>query len=119
MIKVEAVVRPEKVNQVLNALQEAGCGGFHYGNVTGQGKQQGVEVFTGRGGQLVNRSAMPKTVITTVIADDKKDAVVNAILESARTNGGSVGDGKIFISRVDEAIRVSTGETGEIAISKA
>ena len=40
MIKVEAVVRPEKVNQVLNALQEAGCGGFHYGNVTGQGKQQ-------------------------------------------------------------------------------
>ena len=79
MIKVEAVVRPEKVNQVLNALQEAGCGGFHYGNVTGQGKQQGVEVFTGRGGQLVNRAAMPKTVITTVISDDQKDAVINAI----------------------------------------
>ena len=115
MIKVEAVVRPEKVNQVLNALQEAGCGGFHYGNVTGQGKQQGVEVFTGRGGQLVNRAAMPKTVITTVISDDKKDAVINA----ARTNGGSVGDGKIFLSKVDEAIRVSSGESGEIAISKA
>ena len=81
MIKVEAVVRPEKVNQVLNAFQEAGCGGFHYGIVTGQGKQQGVEVFTGRGGQLVNRAAMPKTVITTVISDDKKDAVINAILE--------------------------------------
>ena len=82
MIKVEAVVRPEKVNQVLNALQEAGCGGFHYGNVTGQGKQQGVEVFTGRGGQLVNRSAMPKTVITTV-----DDGGATAHLRYATTTG--------------------------------
>ena len=51
MIKIEAIVRPERINSVTAALEQAGCGGFHYQNVTGQGTQRGVEVFTGRGAQ--------------------------------------------------------------------
>ncbi|MFH1560646.1 MAG: P-II family nitrogen regulator, partial [Chloroflexota bacterium] len=70
MLKVEAIIRPERVGQVTPALIEAGCTGFHYTNVTGQGRQGGVEVFVGRGGQMTTRSAVPKTVITTVIPDE-------------------------------------------------
>ena len=75
MIKIEAVVRPERVNVVVDALVDAGCGGYHVSNVTGKGTQQGVEVFTGRGATTTTRAALPKTVITTVVADDMKDAV--------------------------------------------
>jgi nitrogen regulatory protein P-II 1 len=114
MLKIEAVFRPERVNTVSNALLDAGVTGFHYQNVTGQGQQQGVEVVTGRGGQSRTRSAVPKTLLVTVIPDDKKDAVVEAIISSTRS--GEIGDGKIFISKVDEVIRVRTGESGEEAI---
>ena len=77
MIKIEAVVRPERVNVVVDALVDAGCGGYHVSNVTGKGTQQGVEVFTGRGATTTTRAALPKTVITTVVADDMKDAVIS------------------------------------------
>ena len=114
MLKIEAVFRPERVNTVSNALLDVGVTGFHYQNVTGQGQQQGVEVVTGRGGQSRTRSAVPKTLLVTIIPDDKKDAVVEAIISSTRS--GEIGDGKIFISKVDEVIRVRTGESGEEAI---
>ncbi|MFH1560253.1 MAG: P-II family nitrogen regulator, partial [Chloroflexota bacterium] len=91
--------------------------GFHYTNVTGQGRQGGVEVFVGRGGQMTTRSAVPKTVITTVIPDELLESVIDAILEAARSPGeGNIGDGKIFVSPVSEVVRVSSGERGEIAI---
>jgi len=110
MIKIEAIVRPERIGAVMEALDAAGCGGFNYMNVTGRGNQQGIEVFTGRGGQTARRSALPKVMITTVVDDEKKDAVVEAILRSARSDEPTIGDGKIFISPVSEVIRVRTGE---------
>jgi nitrogen regulatory protein P-II 1 len=116
MIKIEAIVRPERINQVTAALEEAGCGGFHYQNVTGQGRQRGVEVFTGRGGAMV-RAATSKTLLVTVVPDAMKDAVIEAIIGTARSPGeGEIGDGKIIISSVDDAVRVRTGERGDAAV---
>ena len=116
MLKIEAIVRPERIHAVTDALEEAGCGGFHYLNVTGQGKQRGVEVFTGRGGHMV-RAAGSKTLVVTVVPDSLKDAVVNAIIEAARSpDGGRIGDGKIIVSPVADVIRVRTGEHGETAL---
>ena len=113
MLKIEAIFRPERVGAVADSLLAAGVTGFHYQNVTGQGQQKGVEVVTGRGGQTT-RSASAKTLLVTVISDDKKDAVVEAIVSAART--GEIGDGKIFVSGVSDTIRVRTGESGSSAI---
>ncbi|HAL46728.1 MAG: hypothetical protein CL694_01315 [Chloroflexi bacterium] len=116
MIKIEAIVRTERITQVTDALVAAGCGGFHYHNVTGQGQQRGVEVFTGRGGSMA-KAAVVKTLLVTVIPDAMKDAVVEAIVSATRTPpDGLIGDGKILISPVTDAVRVRTGETGESAI---
>ena len=117
MIKIEAVVRPERVNVVVDALVDAGCGGYHVSNVTGKGTQQSVEVFTGRGATTTTRAALPKTVITTVVGDGMKDAVISAILEASKTGDeGQIGDGKIFVSPVSEVIRVRTGERDDDAL---
>ena len=117
MISIEAIVRPERVSHVAQALEEVGCTGFYYVNVTGQGQQRGVEVFVGRGGQMARRSAVPKTLIRAVVKDEMKDAVVKAIIAAARSEGaGEIGDGKIFVSPVLDAIRVRTGETGNEAV---
>ena len=116
MIKIEAIVRPERINSVTQALEEAGCGGFHYQNITGQGRQGGVEVFTGRGGNMA-KAAGPKTLLVTVIPDGMRDSVIEAIVESAKgPDGGQIGDGKIFVSLVSNAIRIRTGEDGDAAI---
>lgn len=117
MIRIEAVVRPERVNSVTDALVAAGCQGFYYYNVTGQGRQRGVEVFVGRGGQMANRSSVPKTLVTTIVSDDMQTKVIDAIIEASRTpDGGELGDGKIFVYPVADAIRVSDGERGEGAL---
>ncbi len=117
MLRIEAIVRPERINQVTAALEKAGCQGFYYYNITGQGRQGGVEVFVGRGGQTTVRSSVPKTIINTVVSEDMKDRIIAAIVESARSPGeGAIGDGKIFISTVDDAVRVRTGERGKAAL---
>jgi nitrogen regulatory protein P-II 1 len=117
MLKIEVLVRPERVSDVTKALDDSGCTGYYYDNVTGQGRQRGVEVITGRGGQVATRSAVPKTKITTVIADNLLDAVVTAIVGAARSPGeGEIGDGKIFVSPMSDVIRVRTEERGESAI---
>ncbi len=117
MISIEAIVRPERVSQVTAALEDAGCPGFYYYNITGQGRQHGVEVFVGRGGQMATRSTVPKTVIRTVVPEDIKDKIIDAIIGAARGPGeGAIGDGKIFISTVEDAVRVRTNERGEAAI---
>lgn len=117
MLSIEAVVRPERVNQVTAALEAAGCQGFYYFNLTGQGRQRGVEVFVGRGGQMASRSSVPKTMVRTVVRDDMKDSVIAAIIEAARSSdGGEIGDGKIFIYPVADVVRVRTGEQGEAAL---
>jgi nitrogen regulatory protein PII 1 len=111
MVKIEAIVRPEKVNDVTAALQGIGCGGFHFVNVTGQGQQRGVEVFTGRGAALTHRSSLPKTVLVTVVPEEQKEEVLETIISSARSSEeGAVGDGKIFVSAVSEVARVRTRE---------
>lgn len=118
MIKIEAVVRPERTSTVLAAMEEAGVKGYSYWNITGKGQQEGVEVFTGRGGHLSHRSALPKTLIMTVVNDPMRDTVINAIVDAARTGAdGEIGDGKIFVTEVIHAVRVRTGETGEITVA--
>ncbi len=118
MLKIEAVVRPERTSTVLEALTKAGVKGYSYWNITGKGQQEGVEVFTGRGGHLSHRAALPKTMIMTVVPEKMKDQVVSAIIDTARTSGdGAIGDGKIFITSVEDAIRVRTGETGETTVT--
>lgn len=117
MIRIEAIIKPERVTHVTSALLDAGCKGFFYHNVTGQGRQGGVEVFVGRGGQMASRSSVPKTIITTIIADEMQEKIVDAIINAARNpNGGEIGDGKIFISPISDAIRVSDGQKGGDAI---
>ena len=116
MIKIEAIIRPERVNSVTEALERAGCGGFHYQNITGQGQQGGVDVFTGRGGMMA-KAAVSKTLLVTIVPDEMKEAVIEAIIDSARgPDGGQIGDGKIIVSPVEDVIRVRTGERGEPAI---
>lgn len=117
MISIEAIVRPERIGEVTQALEEAGCRGFYYVNVTGEGQQRGVEVFVGRGGQMARRHSVPKTLIRTVVPDNLKDKVIAAIIGAARSNGsGAIGDGKIFVTPVLDAVRVRTGETGDAAV---
>ena len=117
MYKIDAIVRPERTNLVIEALGDAGCNGYHLFNITGAGQQKGVEVFTGRGAGTAIRTALPKTLISTVVTEEMKEAAVNAIITAARAGAeGAIGDGKIFITRVDEVIRVSTGERGTDAI---
>ncbi len=117
MIKIEAIFRPERINQVTAALEDVGCRGFHFQNVTGQGQQRGIEVFTGRGGQTSSRSSLPKTLLVTVVPDGMKETVIEAVIGAARSGEeGAIGDGKIFISPISEAIRVRTAERGEAAI---
>jgi len=117
MIKIEAVIRPERVNTIVDALIDAGCGGYHVANVSGKGTQQGVEVFTGRGATTTTRAALPKSIITTVVSASMKDAVVNAIIEAAKSGEeGQIGDGKIFVSPVSEVVRVRTGERDSSAL---
>ncbi|MCH7907638.1 MAG: P-II family nitrogen regulator [Chloroflexi bacterium] len=118
MIKIEAIVRPERINDVTAALEAIGCGGFHFANVTGQGQQRGVEVFTGRGAALTHRSSLPKTLLVTVVPEEQKEQVLEAIVEAARSSEeGAVGDGKIFVTTVNEVVRVRTRERDLDALS--
>lgn len=117
MIKIEAIVRQERMSDVANALDDAGVKGYSYWNITGRGHQAGVDVFTGRGGHVTHINVLPKTMVMTVIPDSMRDAVIDAIVNAAKTGAeGIIGDGKIFVSSVDDAVRVRTGETGESVI---
>jgi nitrogen regulatory protein P-II 1 len=113
MNKVEAIVRPERLEVVKDALSNAGFVGLNIVNVTGRGVQKGI-VHAGRGGEEYRVDMLPKSKIEIVVTDADTDKVVDIILEAART--GSIGDGKIFVSPVSQAIRVRTGEKGDAAI---
>ena len=117
MIKIEAIVRPDRINIVIDALDAAGWRGFNVQNVNGRGQQQGVEVFTGRGATTATRTSLRKAMITTVVQDSDKEKIIDVILGSAKSSEeGAIGDGKIFISPVSEVIRVRTGERDESAL---
>ena len=116
MLKIEAIVRPERANSIGSTLEEAGAGGFYMVNITGKGNQKGVEVLTGRGTSSITRSALPKTLIVTVIPDKMKKSIIEVLIDGAKTGEGVIGDGKIFVSKIDEAIRIRTNDAGDKAL---
>ncbi len=112
MRKIEAVIKPFKLDEVKEALQEAGVQGLSVVEVKGFGRQKGhTELY--RGAEYVV-DFLPKIKIEVVLPDDQVDAALEAIQESARTD--KIGDGKIFVSPVEQAIRIRTGESGEDAL---
>ena len=109
MTKVEAIIRPGKLDDVKAALDEIGVKGITVINVLGAGKQRGRTQYYRGQEYVVN--LLDKTKIETVVADDTVETVIDAITKAAFT--GEIGDGKIFLSTVNEAVRIRTGERGE------
>src|SRR3990172_11660262 len=107
MNKVEAIVRPERLEVVKEALADAGFVGLNIVAVTGRGVQKGI-VHTGRGGEEYRVDMLPKAKIELVVKESDTDKVVDIVIQAART--GAIGDGKIFVIPVADAVRVRTGE---------
>lgn len=109
MKKVEAVIRPAKLDEIKDALSYAGIHGITVNNVLGFGRQKGyTQIY--RGQQVVGQ-LLPKIKIEIVTMDDKVEDIINIIMKVAQT--GEVGDGKIFVSDIEETIRIRTGERGD------
>ena len=112
MKKIEAVIKPFKLDEVREALSEVGITGLTVIEVKGFGRQKGhTELY--RGAEYVV-DFLPKLKLELVVADDTAEAAVEAIIKAART--GKIGDGKIFVTNVEQVIRIRTGESGEAAI---
>ena len=112
MKKVTAMIKPFKLDDVREALSDIGIQGMTVTEVKGFGRQKGhTEVY--RGAEYAV-DFLPKIQIDIVLSDDQIDRAIEVIIETART--GKVGDGKIFISPVDQVIRIRTGETGDVAV---
>ena len=112
MKKVEAVIKPFKLDEVKDALHDAGVSGITVTEVRGFGRQKGhTELY--RGAEYVV-DFLPKVKIEVVVVDDQVDRVVEAIEASART--GRIGDGKIFVLDIEQAVRIRTGDRGADAI---
>ena len=112
MQKIEAVIQPSKLDAVKDALVQLGVDGMTILEARGHGRQKGhTEFYRGREYAI---DLLPKVKIELVVADEMLDRAVTAIAEAART--GRIGDGKIFISRIDEAIRIRNDERGDIAL---
>ena len=112
MQKIEAIIQPSKLDAVKDALVEVGIDGMTIMEARGHGRQKGhTEVYRGREYEV---DLLPKVKIEIVVTDEMVDKTVNAIITAART--GTIGDGKIFISKIDEAIRIRNDERGEIAL---
>ena len=113
MNKVEAIIRPEKLDSVKNALAAEGFVGLNVANVVGRGSQKGV-TYVGRAGEKHEIDMLPKVKLELVVRDQDTERVVRIITSQAAT--GKIGDGKIFIIPVAYVIRVRTGERGEGAL---
>ena len=112
MKKIEAIIKPFKLDEVKEALQEVGLQGITVLEAKGFGRQKGhTELY--RGAEYVV-DFLPKVKIEVVLADDQVDSAVEAIVAAAKTD--KIGDGKIFVSPVEQAVRIRTGETGEDAL---
>jgi nitrogen regulatory protein P-II 1 len=112
MKKIEAVIKPFKLDEVREALSEVGITGLTVTEVKGFGRQKGhTELY--RGAEYVV-DFLPKVKIEVVVADATVEAVVEAIVKAART--GKIGDGKIFVTSVEQVVRIRTGETNEQAV---
>ena len=112
MKKVTAMIKPFKLDDVREALSDIGIQGMTVIEVKGFGRQKGhTEVY--RGAEYAV-DFLPKIQIDIVLSDDQIERVIEVIIETART--GKVGDGKIFVTPVDQVIRIRTGETGDVAV---
>ncbi|MFA5089749.1 MAG: P-II family nitrogen regulator [Candidatus Omnitrophota bacterium] len=112
MKKIEAIIRPESIDIVRDALGVAGVTGLMISEIEGHGKQKGV-VQQWRG-EKYKVELLPKVKIEVIVKDQDVERISKAIIGSAKT--GDIGDGKIFVYPVDEAIRIRTGERGEAAL---
>ena len=112
MKKIEAIIKPFKLDDVKAALHEIGIEGMTVSEVKGFGRQKGhTEIYRG---SEYTVDFLPKIKIETVVADNLKDAAVQAIIKAAKT--GKIGDGKVFVSTVEDAIRIRTEEKGDSAV---
>ncbi len=112
MTKIEAVIQPSKFDVVKDALLEVGVDGMTVTDVRGHGRQKGhTEIYRGREYTV---DLLPKVKIEMVLADELVEQAVQAIMNNART--GKIGDGKIFLSKVDEAIRIRNDQRGAAAL---
>jgi nitrogen regulatory protein PII len=112
MKKIEAIIKPFKLTEVKDALNELGIQGMTVTEVKGFGRQKGhTEIYRG---SEYTVDFLPKIKVETVLADSQVKAAVDAIIKAAKT--GKIGDGKIFVSPIDEAIRIRTDERGESAV---
>jgi nitrogen regulatory protein P-II 1 len=113
MIKIEAIIRPDKLDEVKAGLDELGVKGMTVIHVMGAGKQRGRTQFY-RGQECVV-NLLDKIKVETVVPDSLAEPAVHTIVKFAST--GEIGDGKIFITKVDDAVRIRTGERGDTAVS--
>jgi nitrogen regulatory protein P-II 1 len=112
MKKIEAIIKPFRLTDVKDALNELGIQGMTVSEVKGFGRQKGhTEIYRG---SEYTVDFLPKVKIETVVADALKDAAVQAIIKAART--GKIGDGKVFITSIEEAVRIRTDERGDSAV---
>jgi len=112
MKKIEAIIKPFKLEDVKEALASLGVQGMTVAEVKGFGRQKGhTEIYRGSEYTI---DFLPKLKIDVVVADAQKEAAVEAIVKAAKT--GKIGDGKIFVSTIENAIRIRTEETGEQAV---
>ncbi len=112
MKKIEAIIKPFKLEEVKDALAEVGIEGMTVSEVKGFGRQKGhTEIYRG---SEYTVDFLPQIKLEIVVDNDQMEAAVNAIVKSART--GKIGDGKVFVSTLDEAVRIRTDERGKAAI---
>ncbi|MCL4104618.1 UNVERIFIED_CONTAM: hypothetical protein GTU68_004572 [Idotea baltica] len=113
MKKIEAIIKPFKLEEVKEALTAAGIHGMTVSEVKGFGRQKGhTEIYRG---SEYTVDFLPKVKLETVVEDEDADSVVDTIVKAAAT--GKIGDGKVFVSTVEEAVRIRTGEKGADAIA--
>ncbi len=113
MTKIEAIIQPGKFEEVRAALAEAGYPGITITEVKGHGKQKGIE--HNWFGKKFKTELIDKIKLEIVVVDDLAEKMVKAILESART--GKTGDGKIFVHRIEQAYKISSGEEGDTVVA--
>lgn len=112
MKKIEAIIQPHKLDEVKEALKDLGIDGMTISEVRGHGRQKGhTETYRGQEYQV---DLLPKVKLELVIPDGQLDATIGALGTAARS--GNIGDGKIFISSVDQAIRIRNGDRGDLAL---
>ncbi len=112
MKKIEAIIKPFKLDEVKEALQDVGVQGLSVVEVKGFGRQKGhTELY--RGAEYVV-DFLPKVKIEVVLPDEQADRAIEAIIQAAKTD--KIGDGKIFVSTIEQAIRIRTGESGDDAL---